>query len=174
MLDTVFAWALLLFAPMIFAYAGSSDLFNMRISNRVALIFLLPFPFFAYGIALSFTDVALHIATGAGVLILFFFFWSRGWIGGGDAKFAAVASIWLGPELSLIFLALTSVYGAILSIFFALIRAKFLPAFMVKMEWVMRLYSVKKIPYGVALALAGLQIYAMSDWMQHGVTMLVS
>lgn len=170
--ETLLAWGLIFFAPMIFAYAGSSDLFNMRLSNRLVGFFLLPFPLFAYGISLPWIDVIMHVGVGMLVLGVCFFFWSRGWIGGGDAKFAAVTAIWLGPELSLIFFVMTSVYGALLSIFFLFFRANWLPGFLLKMDWATRLHDVKKIPYGVALSVAGLQIYSMSDWMREGVSML--
>ena len=174
MLDMIFAWMLLLFAPLIFAYAGCSDLFNMRISNRIALIFLVAFPLFAVGIGMPLMDILRNFGVGAITLAICFFFWSRGWIGGGDAKFAAVAAIWLGPELAITFFVLTSIYGGALSLAILTVRSRFLPAFLLKMDWVMRLYSVKKIPYGVALCAAGLQIYAMSDWMDAGIRLAVS
>ena len=173
MVETMFGWALLLFAPLVFAYAGSSDLFNMRISNRIALIFLLPFPLFAYGIDLTLIEGAKHLGIGVVTLAVAYFFWSRGWIGGGDAKFAAVAAIWMGPELSLLFFGLSSVYGSLLAIFLLMFRAQWLPAFLVKTDWALRLHNVKRIPYGLALSAAGLQLYAMSDWMQIGVEKLV-
>lgn len=172
MIDTMLAWGLVFFAPIIFAYAGSSDLFNMRLSNRLVGIFLLPFPVFAFGVGLPLIEIAKHVGVGFLVLAICFFFWSRNWIGGGDAKFAAVAALWLGPELAIVFFIMTSIYGTALSIFFLFFRARFLPAFLLKMDWAMRLYSVKKIPYGVALSVAGLQIYATSDWMRQGVVML--
>ena len=174
MIDTVFAWCLLLFAPLVFAYAGSSDLFNMRISNRVALIFLLPFPLFAYGIDMTLMDTGKHIAIGFLTLVIAYYFWTRGWIGGGDAKFAAVAAIWMGPELSILFFAFTSVYGALMSLFFVMFRSQLLPAFMVKMDWVLRLHNVKRIPYGLALSAAGLQLYASSDWMEAGIALAIT
>lgn len=174
MMDTVFAWALLLFVPMIFAYAGCSDMFNMRISNRLALIFLVAFPIFAYGMEMDWLKVLGHFGVGLLTLVVCYFFWMQNWIGGGDAKFAAVAAIWMGPEYSLIFFALTSVYGGLMSIFFLFFRSQMLPAFILKMDWAFRLHNVKKIPYGVALSIAGLQIYAMSDWMTTGVKLATS
>ncbi|PLW75832.1 A24 family peptidase [Cohaesibacter celericrescens] len=173
-MDTLFAWALLLFAPLVFAYAGSSDLFSMRISNRLALIFLLPFPLFAYGIGLTWLEGLSHLGVGLVTLAVYYFFWARGWIGGGDAKFAAVAVIWMGPELSLLFFALSSIYGALMAVFFMSFRANMLPVFIMKMDWAWRLHSVKRIPYGVALSIAGLQLYAASDWMQTGIQLALS
>nr|WP_321454536.1 prepilin peptidase [uncultured Cohaesibacter sp.] len=174
MLSVIFGWSLLLFVPLVFAYAGSSDLFTMRISNRLALIFLLAFPFFAYGVDMSLKDAAMHLASGLITFCVVYVFWLFKWIGGGDAKFSAVAALWLGPTLALVFFALASIYGAVIAIAFLFMRSKYLPVFMLKMEWVMRLYTVKRIPYGLALAAAGLQIYAMSDWMDTGVKLALS
>lgn len=174
MIDTIFAWALLLFAPLVFAYAGSSDIFNMRISNRVALIFMLPFPLFAYGIGMGWAEAFTHLGVAVVTLVICFGLWMVKAIGGGDAKFAAVASLWLGPELALLFFALTSVYGALMGIFFLYFRSQMLPKFLIRMNWVYRLHSIKRIPYGVAFAIAGLQIYAGSDWMQTGIRLAIS
>ena len=174
MIDTIFAWALMLFAPLVFAYAGCSDLFNMRISNRVALIFLAAFPIFAFGLNMGWDDILWRLGIGVVTLAVCFFFWSKGWIGGGDAKFAAVAAIWMGPELSIMFFALTSIYGALLSTFFLFFRAKMLPVFIMKMDWAWRLHTVKRIPYGLALSAAGMHLYATSGWMETGIKLAIS
>ncbi|WP_157747610.1 prepilin peptidase [Cohaesibacter sp. ES.047] len=169
MLDTFFAWALMLFAPLVFAYAGSSDLFNMRISNRIALLLLLPFPIFAWGVDMSWTTALAHVGVSIVTLAVCYFFWMQKWIGGGDAKFAAAAALWLGPGLTIWFFAATSIYGTVLALVLVMFRAQVLPEFILKMDWALRLHNVKRIPYGLALSAAGLQFYAMSDWMSTGV-----
>ena len=174
MIDTIFAWSLLLFAPLVFAYAGSSDIFNMRISNRVALIFMVPFPLFAYGIGMDWETALSHFGVGLLTFVISFGLWAVRAIGGGDAKFASVAALWMGPELALLFFILTSIYGALMAAFFMFFRSRMLPGFMVKMSWVYRLHNVKRIPYGVALSLAGLQLYAGSHWMQMGIQLALS
>ncbi|MCT4655805.1 MAG: prepilin peptidase [Cohaesibacter sp.] len=172
MIDTVFGWALLLFAPLVFAYAGSSDLFNMKISNKVALLLLLPFPLFAWGIDLGWEMVGRHVLTAVIVLVVTYIFWQIGSIGGGDAKFTAVAALWLGPEVTLLFVALASIYGAVLAVIFLLVRARPMPMALLKQDWIERLYTSKRIPYGIALSAAGLHIYAQSDWMRQGIELL--
>ncbi len=174
MMNTVFGWGLILFAPLVFAYAASSDLLSMRISNRLALTFLAAFPLFAYGAGMSWEDGAAHLGVGLLTFVVVYVLWMSKCIGGGDAKFAAVAAVWMGPEFTILFFALTSIYGAIMALAFIAMRSRFLPGFMVKMDWVMRLYTVKRIPYGLALAAAGLQIYSMSDWMATGIKLAVS
>lgn len=172
MFETVFGWALLLFTPLVFAYAGSSDLFSMRISNKVALVLLVAFPFFAWGIGLGFDEALPHLWTALIVLFGCFILWQVNAIGGGDAKFAAVAALWLGPQMTIAFLALASIYGAILAIFFLVVRSRPLPGSLISINWISRLYTHKRIPYGIALAAAGLHLYSSSDWMRQGIVML--
>jgi prepilin peptidase CpaA len=172
MFETVFGWALLLFAPLVFAYAGSSDLFSMRISNKVALILLVSFPFFSWGRGIGFEQALSHLWTALIVLAGSFLLWQFKAIGGGDAKFAAVAALWLGPEMTLGFIGLASVYGALLAIAFLVIRSRPIPVFCMTSDWVSRLYSTRRIPYGIALAASGLHLYSSSDWMRQGVEML--
>ncbi len=61
-----------------------------------------------------------------------------------------------------------------MAVFFMSFRARMLPVFVMKMDWAWRLHDVKRIPYGVALSAAGLQLYASSDWMQTGIQLVSS
>lgn len=173
MFETVFGWALLLFAPLVFAYAGSSDLFSMRISNRVAFTLLIAFPFFAWGLGLGINEALSHVWTALIVLAGTFILWQFKAIGGGDAKFAAVAALWLGPQLTIAFLALASIYGALLAIIFIIVRSRPMPASWISVEWISRLYETRRIPYGLALAAASLHLYSDSEWMRQGIDFLV-
>ncbi|HAT86027.1 MAG TPA: peptidase [Rhizobiales bacterium] len=172
MFEAVFGWALLLFAPLVFAYAGSSDLFSMRISNKVALVLLCAFPLFAWGVDMGVDDTLPHLWTALIVLGGCFILWQVNAIGGGDAKFAAVAALWLGPHMTIAFLALASIYGAILAIFFLVVRSRPLPGAFTSIEWISRLYTNSRIPYGIALAASGMHLYSGSDWMRQGIEML--
>ena len=41
-------------------------------------------------------EIGMHVAAALAVLVVTFVFFSRGWIGGGDAKLAAATALWLG------------------------------------------------------------------------------
>src|SRR5215475_8790967 len=82
--------------PAMMAFAASSDLLTMTISNRVSLILVGGFFALALITGLSMTDVLWHLAAAATVLLVAFGFFARGWIGGGDAKLAAATALWLG------------------------------------------------------------------------------
>ncbi|MCV6575259.1 MAG: prepilin peptidase [Cohaesibacter sp.] len=173
MFETILGWALLFFTPLVFAYAGSSDLFTMKISNKVALILMVSFPLCAWAVGFNGEQLLSHVGTALIVLVASFILWQFNAIGGGDAKFAAMASLWLGPEMTLAFIALASIYGAVLAIFFLFARSRPLPVFCISINWISRLYEAKRIPYGIALAASGLHLYSTSDWMRQGIERLI-
>src|SRR5215469_12121996 len=86
----------LLLFPALMAFAASSDLFTMTISNRVALILVAGFFALALHSGMAPVAVLWHVAAAMAVLSVTFVFFARGWIGGGDAKLAAATALWLG------------------------------------------------------------------------------
>src|SRR5262249_60653624 len=87
--------------PAMMALAASSDLLTMTISNRLSLILLGGFFVLAAITGISPTDMLSHLSAGCVVLIVAFGLFARGIIGGGDAKLAPAAALWLrlGPLL---------------------------------------------------------------------------
>ena len=82
--------------PAMMAFAASSDLFTMTIANRVSLILVAGFGLLALLTGMSAADMLSHAGAAAAVLAVVFVFFTRGWIGGGDAKLAAATVLWLG------------------------------------------------------------------------------
>ncbi len=116
---------------------------------------------------MSLADLGLHLAAGLVVLIVSFVFFSRGWIGGGDAKLAAAAALWFGFTDLLNFLLIASVFGGALTLLLLFFRTQPLPFAAVMPPWVLRLHDqATGIPYGIALAAAGLLVYQHSDWIK--------
>ena len=75
----------LLVFPALMAFAASSDLFTMTISNRVTLALVGSFVAMAFISGMSPSDVLAHTGAATTVLAATFLFFARGWIGGGDA-----------------------------------------------------------------------------------------
>src|SRR5215471_16960320 len=94
MMDTM---RLLLF-PTLMAFAASSDLFSMTISNKVSLALVAGFFVLALAAGMSPAAIRMHLAAGCIVLVAALIFFARGWVGGGDAKLAAATSLWFGLE----------------------------------------------------------------------------
>lgn len=152
--------ALVLF-PALMAYAAWSDLFTMTISNLVSIILVAGFVSLAAltGMPLA-TLLEMHLATGLAVLVLTFVFFARGWIGGGDAKLAAATAVWLGWSNLFDYGMQASILGAALTLGILHFRKMTLPGAFMNRAWVARLHQRGNgVPYGIALAIAGLSIY---------------
>lgn len=154
------AVALTLF-PLLMAYAAFSDLFTMTISNWIAILLVAGFLALAWASGMApVTILVFHLAPGFGVLVLTFVFFARGWIGGGDAKLAAATALWLGWDHLADYGLLASVLGAALTIALLLVRKRALPPALTRRPWVARLHAAGTgVPYGIALAVAGLAVY---------------
>ncbi|MBX9825292.1 MAG: prepilin peptidase [Xanthobacteraceae bacterium] len=165
---TADAVRLLLF-PALMAFAASSDLFTMTISNRVTLILVVGFFALAMFSGMNLNAVLWHTVAALTVLACTFTFFAQGWIGGGDAKLAAATALWLGFDHLLPYLIYASIFGGILTLALLRFRQMPLPGPLAEQDWVVRLHkSDSGVPYGIALAAAALLIYPDTPWMQAG------
>ena len=78
------------------AFAASSDLLTMTISNRLSLALAGGFFLLTLVTGMGLHAFGMHLAAAAVVLVVAFIFFSQGWIGGGDAKLAAATALWFG------------------------------------------------------------------------------
>jgi len=156
----------LLLFPAMMAFAASTDLLTMTISNRISLVLTLGFFGLALLLGLSTTDVAWHVAAGVAVLAVTFTFFSLGWIGGGDAKLVAVTALWFGFDHLLNYVLYASLFGGVLTMAIIRFRVSPLPAPLAGQAWIERLHrSDAGVPYGITLAAAALVVYPDTVWM---------
>jgi prepilin peptidase CpaA len=159
----------LLVFPALMAFAASSDLFTMTISNKVTLALVAGFLAMALISGMSLNDMLTHAGAAATVLAVTFVFFARGWIGGGDAKLAAATALWLGFDHLVVYLLYASIFGGVLTLAMIRFRLMPLPQALADQEWVKRLHKLDGgVPYGIALAAAALMIYPDTAWMQLG------
>jgi prepilin peptidase CpaA len=157
----------LMLFPAMMAFAASSDLLTMTISNRVSLILAAGFIVLALASGMSPTDMLYHLGAGAIVLVVAFGFFSRGWIGGGDAKLAAATALWFGFDYLVDYLFYASLFGGAMTLLIIQFRMRPLPAMLVGQGWAERLHHKDAgVPYGIALAAAALAIYPNTPWMK--------
>lgn len=160
------AIALTLF-PAIMAFAAASDLFTMTIANSISLVLLAGFFLLAAMTGMSTSDMLSHLGAGCAVLVASFIFFSRGWIGGGDAKLAAVTALWFGFAHLFDYLIYSSIFGGALTLGLIQFRLLPLPAMLASREWIERLHQRGGgVPYGIALAAAALIVYPHTEWMR--------
>jgi prepilin peptidase CpaA len=158
--------ARLMLFPAMMAFAASSDLLTMTISNRVSLILIAGFFALAVASGMGVADIFDHIGAGCLVLLVAFGFFTRGWIGGGDAKLAAATALWLGFDYLLHYLLYASLLGGALTLLLVRFRMSPLPPALARQEWLERLHRKDAgVPYGIALAAAALAIYPDTPWM---------
>jgi prepilin peptidase CpaA len=157
----------LMLFPALMAFAASSDLVTMTISNRVSLILAAGFCVMAVMIGLSPAAMMTHVAAGAVVLVAAFACFAFGWIGGGDAKLAAATALWLGFDHLLPYLVYASLFGGVLTLMLLQWRTMPLPSVLAGQNWAQRLHrNDAGVPYGIALAAAALLVYPDTVWMR--------
>jgi prepilin peptidase CpaA len=157
----------LLLFPALMAFAASSDLITMTISNRVSLALVGSFFALALMWHMPLAEIGMHVGACAAVLVAAFVFFARGWIGGGDAKLAAATALWFGFDQLLNYLIVASLFGGLLTLAILRFRAVPLPRLLAGQAWAERLHRMDTgIPYGIALALAALLIYPDTPWMK--------
>lgn len=156
----------LLLFPALMAFAASSDLFTMTISNRLSLLLASSFFLLALITGMNFGIIGMHLAAGALVLAVCFGFFAMGWIGGGDAKLAAATALWFGFEHLLDYMISASLLGGVLTLLLLQFRKLPLPVVLECQPWIQRLHAKGGgVPYGIALAAAALAIYPKTGWM---------
>lgn len=156
----------LLLFPALMAFAASSDLLTMTISNRLSMALAGGFFLLTLITGMSLYAFGMHLAAAAVVLVIAFVFFSQGWIGGGDAKLVAATALWFGFDYLLDYLICASLFGGALTLAIIQFRKLPLPAVLARETWILRLHKTGAgIPYGIALAAAALAVYPKTGWM---------
>ncbi len=160
-------FVLLLVFPMAMAFAAANDLFTMKIPNKISLVLIAAFAVAALYVRLPVEDAMKYVGIGAAVLAAGFVMFSMRLLGGGDAKLMAAGALWMGPDHALLYIAYVTIFGGLLSGLFLAYR-KFVPVNAeVVPSWAVRLHAQGTgIPYGMAIAAAGLVMYPSTIWYQ--------
>lgn len=142
-------WVATLFA------AAISDLRAYRIPNALPGILMLLF-----GVAQIMDSSAMvpwsNIAHFGIALIVGMFLFSRGWIGGGDAKLYAATALWFALNGAVMLLFFTTIAGGVLAAAFIAARLSGLRKNVPKAD--------RRIPYGVAIATGGVITANFVGW----------
>ncbi len=152
--------------PAAMIYAGVMDLLTMKIRNIVVLVVAVSYFVFAPLAGFPLTEIGLSLAVAVAVFLVTFGFFAAGWIGGGDAKLAAVTALWFGWDHAVPYFIYAALAGGLLTLAIIGFRSMMLPASLYKYEWIVRLHQSKSgIPYGAAFALAALIVFPQTDWL---------
>ncbi len=158
-------YAVLLVFPAAMAFAGAMDLFTMTIPNRISMVLVVVFGVAAVMTGMSWTGLANHLGAGALILTIGIGMFALGWLGGGDAKLLAATALWIGFEHLVPYLLIAGIAGGVLAIAILMYRSIMPPLWLARQEWAMRLHAARGgIPYGIALAAAGLHVFPSTGW----------
>jgi prepilin peptidase CpaA len=137
---------------------GIRDLVSYIIPNWISLAVVGLFPLAALAAGLPLGEFGLHLAIGAGVLILAMGMYALKWIGGGDAKLFAAAAVWMGWPAIANFALWTALTGGGLAVVLMSMRTVQLrPLVLLGPPWLVKLSEPGgAAPYGVAIAVGGL------------------
>ncbi len=152
--------------PAAMALAAASDLFTMTISNRLSIGLVAAFGVAAAASGLGADAILMHLSAGFCMLAIAFVLFSFGWIGGGDAKLFAATAVWMGWPHLVEYVVWTGLIGGALTLALLVVRQVPLPAGLQRQTWMARLHAADTgVPYGIALAAAGLVVYPHTEWM---------
>lgn len=161
----MFEYSLLLVFPAAMAFAAMMDLFTMTIPNRISLVLLGSFLVVAPLTGMAWEQFGLHIATAFGMLAFGILLFALGYVGGGDAKLLAAATLWIGPHFLLQYVAMATILGGVLSLMILTYRGIMPPLWLTRQKWAMRLHEPQVgVPYGLALSAAALWVFPTTAW----------
>lgn len=125
--------------------AALTDMKSRIISNRlnIAVAALAPLFWVATGLP-PWPGMAVQLALAAVIFAVFTLMFALGMMGGGDVKLLAALALWFPPQPMLLLLVIMSILGGLVTAV-TVIRHK-----------LRRQVGRPEIPYGVAIALAGL------------------
>ena len=134
------ACGLILF-PLAMIYAGLMDLATLTIRNTLVAGLACAWLVLAPLAGFTFAELGTSAALAGAILAVTFTLFTLGWIGGGDAKLAAVTALWFQPQEVFLFFAYTSVLGGILTLAILQLRASTIPMFLYRVPWIAQLHD---------------------------------
>jgi prepilin peptidase CpaA len=148
--------------------AAVSDLTTFKIRNNLVLTLLLAYFAFAPVVGFTGQEIGRSIMVAGVVLLVSFALFVAGLIGGGDAKLAAVTTLWLGADKAFAYFLFVSLLGGVLAVIVYACRRWPLPQRLADVPWMARLRARAQgteLPYGIAITLAGLFMVPSTPWM---------
>lgn len=158
--------------PILVIIAALTDVTSFTIPNRISALLLAAFVPAALALARPWSEIGLDGAVFAVALLAGMAMFAAGWIGGGDAKLFAAASLWLGLPAIPMFLIVTALTGGALATLLMNARSDWVQPYLAGApSWVVRLATPGgDVPYGLAIAIGALAAFPQSGLMHafHG------
>ena len=155
--------------PLVFAalviLAAVKDLASFTIPNWISAVLVIAFVPAAWLAGVSLAGIGVAFALGVGMLAAGVGMFALGWLGGGDAKLMAAASLWVGLKGLPAFIVFTGLGGGALALALLALRSAWLrPMTSGAPSWTRRLATPgEAAPYGVAIALGALAAFSVAQ-----------
>ena len=148
MINVAFTEILLGALALLLVTAAVLDLRSRKIPNwlSIAVAVMATFFWLANGIAF-YPDVLERVGSAYLIFVLFFGMFCAGGMGGGDVKLGTALALWFAPHVTFIFILITSLVGALVSL-----------GAWIHHHFVKHAEGKTVVPYGVAIAFGGLAI----------------
>jgi prepilin peptidase CpaA len=158
-LDDPFKYGLLAGLAIALLVAAFTDLRSRQIGNWLNAGIAIGAPLFwwASGLAL-WPDIALQVGVALAAFVVLAGLFAVGAMGGGDVKLLTALALWIEPSWFLKLLVVMALLGGVLTIVFA--------------AWHMMRGRKERlaVPYGVAIACAGLWVLSAQYWPSNAAT----
>ncbi len=136
--------------------AACNDVVDLQIPNRLTLAMAACGLSCVWLLGTGATPLLTAALTGAATLAVTWAMFELSWLGGGDAKLAAAAALWLGPEATLVFVCATAAFGAVLAVVLLMLSRSERALGTMGLRWRTRLTAdAICLPYALAMAPAG-------------------
>jgi prepilin peptidase CpaA len=154
----------LLVFPALAIVAAMKDATSYTIPNWISLALIASYAPAAAVAGLPLGVIGFSVLFALAALVAGMAMFALGWIGGGDAKFLASASLWIGLSGAAHFLVVTALCGGLLATGLLALRSVWLRPLTVRAPgWVGRLATPDAdAPYGVAIAAGALYAFPLS------------
>lgn len=141
------SWALPLGLALLLVSAGIEDARVREIANwkNAAIALLAPLWWVSIGMA-PWPDMAIQVGIALIVLAAFCVAFHFGWMGGGDVKMIAALALWVPVPALIQILLVTSIVGGLITVVMLIDHR------------IRKTAGNPEVPYGVAIAIAGLLI----------------
>ena len=139
------SWSLLVLLAALLVAAAVCDLRKREIPHWIVIPVALLAPVFWWSIGLGvWPDMAIQLGVATIVFGLFAGAFALGWMGGGDVKLLTALVLWLPPAAVLVLIVIMSFAGGVLTLA------------TVASHRIRKLSGAVEVPYGVAIAFAGI------------------
>lgn len=135
-------------------HAAVTDFRHHRVLNVTIIAMVAGYLPLAIAAGLGWTAILSSVIAAALIFFIGFAAFCAGWMGGGDVKLAAVATLWIGAGMVVPLIALAALFGGVLAGLLIVLH-----------RWQEgKAAPLGQMPYSPGIVLAALALFSNSQW----------